>query len=1016
MSLINCLWDSKFVKMKTILAALGIVVALTSASVFGQVAGSSVAEQQDYTFAVGLYRDQQYQLALKEFQSFEKTYPSSSKLDEVTFLEGECLLQEKMYDSALSDYQRVKQRYPGSTYYVQSELRSGEIYLHLKEFDKSERLLKDALASPGADNIKGEAAYKLGELFAAQDDYDNAIKYFDLSYQGYGNNQFADYAMYGSAWTYGKKGDFAKSREMFKKLLVDFPASSLKSDAIEKMAECDFFLKDYHSAIDEFADAMSLSARDEVMEPALYYQGRAYMALNIRDSALYAYTEYLRKYPSAEHSSKVRVLLSGILSTNKAGAEKALALLREINPTDDLYFDSRLEMARAYQAAGQPDSAESLLLGIAKSSDQKQETARADFQLGKIYYENKAFIQGRDAFLQASKDNSLYAEAMKNAAVCAAAASDYSDAKVYFLDSISRLSGPELLKAHFDYAAALYASGDYSGAAQVYASSESLASNPSDKSQALYMAAESNYRAGQYQLALNGYSDYLGSYPNGDHVVTALLGKGYSEYYSGNFVASSQIFQNFIDTYPSSALIADAYLRLGDSYYYEKDYQKSLNIYREAAAKFSGDSSGAYALFQVGQAQFRLGNLNQAIAAFNNVLRQDANSSVAPAAQYAIGWVYFTEKNYPTAIDNFNRVVVTYPSSTVAARALYSTGDSYYNLGKYQEALSRYRELLVKYPSSDYVDNAIVGMQYCLTVLGRTNEAEGVIDDFVRNHPDLPHVDRIYYKKVEYALNQKKYASAELYLKEFLAKFPNSSMTERAMYDLAQVETKLGKSQSAVAVLADLTKRDTQSDYITAGKIKLAEIYESRGDMPGAIRLLNNAVSSGDEYSTAAEVALGKVYLQQGDTMQAESNFSKAALSQTDSLNDGQKAEAKVLLSKIYFSRGHTQEAISLANSVAKTREDIVGAKAQLQAANFYCGLGDSSDAVLAYLRVKYVFPNFPDIVAQSQIDMANCLAKLGDIGGAKALLEGFIKGRSDDSYTRLARERLRKLSSLREN
>ncbi|MCL5021579.1 MAG: hypothetical protein M1339_07995, partial [Bacteroidetes bacterium] len=105
-------------------------------------------------------------------------------------------------------------------------------------------------------------------------------------------------------------------------------------------------------------------------------------------------------------------------------------------------------------------------------------------------------------------------------------------------------------------------------------------------------------------------------------------------------------------------------------------------------------------------------------------------------------------------------------------------------------------------------------------------------------------------------------------------------------------------------------------------------------------------------------------------------------------------------------------DAISLANSVAKSRDDIIGARAQLEVAEYYCDSGDSSDAVLAFLRVKYVFPSFGDIVAQSQLDLADCLVKFGNINDAKTLLREFIKGRAPDRYAKAATEKLKQLES----
>ncbi|MCL5268751.1 MAG: tetratricopeptide repeat protein [Bacteroidetes bacterium] len=999
--------------MKTRLATLLVILITAVPSLsYSQVAGGTVAEQQDYTFALGLYRDGQYQLAFDQFKKFLENYPGSRRADEITFLSGECLLQEKMYDSALSDYQKVMEKYPGSSYFTRSELRSGEIYLQINQLSKSEKLLKSVLANSDDNDVKGEAAYKLGELFVSSEDYNNAIKYFDLCYQGYRESGYADYAMYGSAWCYGKLGNFNESKKGFEALIVSYPDTKLSADATEKMGECDFFLGNDSLSVAELKRAMGLSSDAQVMEPALYFEGKAYSVLGMADSATAAYSEYIDRFPAGDHSSEVRVLLSKLLLASKEGAGRALELLNQVSPDSPVYFDSRIETGRAYEAAGFPDSAEAALTELVKSSQNPEKIARVYFELGKVYFQNKSYTESEQAFLAASKLPAQYPEAMKNAALSAAAEGDYNHAKLYFLDAISRLTGKELVDAHFDYAAALYAAGDYLGAANVYTATLGIALTDDQRAEALFMSAESFYRGGDYRSSLADYQKYLHSFANGAHASAALLGVGYSYYFSNEFIKAAQAFQNFIDTYPNSPLLTDAYFRLGDCFYYYQDYQKALGVYANAAVRFQSDTSSAYAWYQLGQTHFKLGQNDSALTSFNYVLSRYPNTSVAPEAQYAIGWVRFSEKEYTESISDFNKVVADFPASPIAARALYSKGDAYYNLGQYQQALASYRELLEKHPTSNYVDNALVGMQYCLTLLGRSTEAEQVIDSFVRSHPNLPHVDRIYYKKIEYALNQKRYSDAERYLKEFIVKFPNSSMSGKAYYNLALVEITLRKERSAIGVLSDLINKKPGNEYTTAGMVKLAEIYQSRREYGEAEKLFTEAASAGDDYTTAAQVGLGRLYLQEGDTLRAESNLSKAALSQTDSLNDGQKAEAKVLLSEIYFDRGRTQDAISLANSVAKTRDDLIGAQAQLHVAEYYCASGDSSNAVLAFLKVKYVFAGFSDIVAESQLKLANCLMKFGNRTDAKSLLEEFIKGRADDSYARQARKQLEKLES----
>jgi TolA-binding protein len=56
-----------------------------------QTDGRSIQEEQDYAFAVGLYRDRMYRMAHEEFQKFVRTYPNSAKAMNARFLSIESL-------------------------------------------------------------------------------------------------------------------------------------------------------------------------------------------------------------------------------------------------------------------------------------------------------------------------------------------------------------------------------------------------------------------------------------------------------------------------------------------------------------------------------------------------------------------------------------------------------------------------------------------------------------------------------------------------------------------------------------------------------------------------------------------------------------------------------------------------------------------------------------------------------------------------------------------------------------
>ncbi len=67
---------------------------------------------------------------------------------------------------------------------------------------------------------------------------------------------------------------------------------------------------------------------------------------------------------------------------------------------------------------------------------------------------------------------------------------------------------------------------------------------------------------------------------------------------------------------------------------------------------------------------------------------------------------------------------------------------------------------------------------------------------------------------------------------------------------------------------------------------------------------------------------------------------------------------------------------------------------------------------MLSFLRVKYVFASFADLVAKSQLELAGCVAKSGNKREARSILNEFIKARPDDSFTKLAKEKLKELGA----
>ena len=54
---------------------------------------ANIAEEQDYAFAHGLYRDGLFQIAAEQFEKFVQKHPQSVRIQDAQFLRADCLFQ-----------------------------------------------------------------------------------------------------------------------------------------------------------------------------------------------------------------------------------------------------------------------------------------------------------------------------------------------------------------------------------------------------------------------------------------------------------------------------------------------------------------------------------------------------------------------------------------------------------------------------------------------------------------------------------------------------------------------------------------------------------------------------------------------------------------------------------------------------------------------------------------------------------------------------------------------------------
>jgi len=128
----------RFRLIRHFLAFLFLFSALTglaSVRVVGQnlpAPNSNIAEEQDYAFAHGLYKDGLFLIATEQFDKFIKKYPQSVRIQDAQFLRADCLFQQEQFSAAAREFSIFVGQYPTSILSDNARFRLAETYSKLK--------------------------------------------------------------------------------------------------------------------------------------------------------------------------------------------------------------------------------------------------------------------------------------------------------------------------------------------------------------------------------------------------------------------------------------------------------------------------------------------------------------------------------------------------------------------------------------------------------------------------------------------------------------------------------------------------------------------------------------------------------------------------------------------------------------------------------------------------------------------------------------------------------------------
>lgn len=981
------------------------------AQVSASAVSQSVAEEQDFAFAYGLYKDNLYQQALDQFNTFVEQYPKSLRRSEAEFLAIDCRYRLQQYADVIRLLTRYVNDYPASQLTDDAYFRLGETQLKLKNIPEAIAAFKTVLDNFGDRELAGEAAYWIGEASVRVEDYDNALKYYTLAYEHFPNNRLRDYAVYSIAWTHQQKKAYVKAIEWYERLMKEFSQSNLVSASIVRVGECYYYVNDYQNAIRYLTSARPNIKEAQEQAEADYVVAEAFYHLEQYADAQQRYEEFLVAHPGNRLEREVIYALGWSLLKQKKYAQAAGVFDRLTVGSDALAHAGLYRRGVATRLAGDRRSALQIFQEVASRSPKGEFSDNALYDAGVILYEDKDYAAARKFFEQVYQQypsSEILADVYRMAGECWVAEASFDRALEMFNNALKQpnISTDVRVGASYQAAWSLYKLRRYEEAAERFGLFARNYSSHPQAADASFWRGEALYQTGNYDGAITAYQ-MVANLANHERKEEALYGIAWSYYKLNDFAKARQSFDRLLAAFPNGKFVFDARIRLGDCYYFSKDYKSAAAAYRTVTRQFAQREGVDYAVYQLGQTYFRDGDAASATQQFSTLIRSYPTSSLVDDAQYALGWILFQRKVYADAIKEFQKVISNFPSSELVPRALYSIGDSHYNLQQYVEAEKAYRQVIERFPQSPLVADALSGIQYCLLAQGKQQEAVRVIDQYIEANPGSGIVEELHLKKADLLYNQKQYAAALNEFQLFATKYPNSRHAATALFWSAKSLAALNRLPEAASTFERAAGATGATAQLAANALlEAGQLYFRQKHYDQVLRVFSSLESKYPASEPAAEASYlkGRIFLENGDEQEAKSRFEFVI--QKHPTSDA-AARSKVMLAQISLKAGDVGKAQTYAQEVATSRNDEIGAEAQYLIASMYAERRDWQNAVTAYLRVRYVFPSFEEWVTKAYLGLGIAYENLNDIPKAREAYQNALKLKKDEQSVAEAQRRL---------
>ncbi|MCF7859422.1 MAG: tetratricopeptide repeat protein [Candidatus Cloacimonetes bacterium] len=648
--------------------------------------------KEDLRFAIGLYRDNNKQLAKIELKKLLVNYPQSEVDSDIKFLLGNIYLELQEYTNAENYFDELYTSSPHPAINKEVILGFGQSLYFLNKITRAKSVFEEFISIYSGNNLTWKAHYYLGMIDFQQKKYSNAIQNFNKSIS-IDQQSIVISAMLD---LYITMNDSQKINEVAE-LLQQQPASEIKNKAI-------LILLEYYLTTDQIDQIFALKT---VTIPSI--------------------SAYYEQYK----------LIIGIALYKNGQLDSAINNLIKIDSQKAEYY-----LALCYYELDMTEQALEILQKLVNSPDE-QISSNSTFYLAKINNDSTLLQK----FISENKDNSyvpvayyilgynslmgedhqsafsLFNKARETGIKLPSSAYNAVKEKIYYLipESLYLLNDKTTAKKEYELYLSVFSAGSYFDEANFKIGLIEFENGAFEDAAAYFKIVRdlpgdsdkkgmSNFYLGEINISQGNYSQALDDY---ETALKGICDIGYTwERISHIYYSQKKYDQarNSLYNIPSEPkYLFDRFLLKGNIEFVERNYDKALTAFSFAADHAAEPLQKEAALSRKAWTLYQLKRYDEASILYSS-LAVSADSPEKYIFRAALS--AFSSEKYLDAINYFKHYTDNFHNAEDYNSALLGTADSYYNLGDFNNSVVYYKKLITPGVDVTILNNAINGLRW----------------------------------------------------------------------------------------------------------------------------------------------------------------------------------------------------------------------------------------------------------------------------------------------------------------